>query len=149
MPGRPWTEYELERARAMRSSGRLYGDIDRVLRRRAGTTKRRLEGANYNVGHNVRSMTIPDNVLAERDALAAARHERELTQRFFGDPPPGYSATWQDRATVIAASDPCASVAPAIEVGGPTSYLQYRYEALGGRIVLWAHTKRDGRPGTI
>jgi hypothetical protein len=92
MPRRPWTEYELERARTMRAAGHVYGEIDRVLRRRAGTTKRRLEGANYNVGHNVRSMTVPDCLLAERDALAAARHQRALTQHFFGDPPPGYSA---------------------------------------------------------
>jgi hypothetical protein len=31
-------------------------------------------------------------LLAERDALAAAREQLALTQHFFGDPPPGYSA---------------------------------------------------------
>jgi hypothetical protein len=31
-------------------------------------------------------------LLTERDALAAAREQRVLTQYFFGDPPPGYSA---------------------------------------------------------
>jgi hypothetical protein len=30
--------------------------------------------------------------LAEREALAAAPKHRTLTQDFFGDPPPGYSA---------------------------------------------------------
>jgi hypothetical protein len=92
MPRRPWTEYELEHARAMRAAGRVYGEIDKALRRRAGTTKRRLEGANYNVGHNVRSIAVADSLLAERDALSAARHQRALTQHFFDDPPPGYSA---------------------------------------------------------
>ena len=39
MTGRPWTEHELKRARDMRADGYLYGEIDRVLRRRAGSTK--------------------------------------------------------------------------------------------------------------
>jgi hypothetical protein len=30
--------------------------------------------------------------LAEREALAIARNHRTLTEDFFGDPPPGYSA---------------------------------------------------------
>jgi hypothetical protein len=40
----------------------------------------------------LRMMHIPDNLLAERDALIAARSQRAPTQNFFGDPPPGYSA---------------------------------------------------------
>jgi len=90
MPRRLWTEYEVNRAYAMRGAGHFYGEIDKALRRRAGSTKRRLEG--YNVGHSVRSYRVPDNLLAERDALAAAREQRALTQYFCGDPPPGYSA---------------------------------------------------------
>jgi len=33
-----------------------------------------------------------DGLLAEREALAAARNQRTLTQGFCGDPPPGCSA---------------------------------------------------------
>ena len=87
---RLWTEDELKRARDMRAAGFYCKEIDRILRRRIGPTKRQLEG--YNVGHNVKSMRVPDNLLAERDALAAARDRRALTQYFFGDPPHGYSA---------------------------------------------------------
>jgi hypothetical protein len=31
-------------------------------------------------------------MLVERDAREAARNQRTLTEDFFGDPPPGYSA---------------------------------------------------------
>jgi hypothetical protein len=90
MRRRSWTEDELKSAREMRAAGISYDVIDRVLRRRAGTTKRQLEGVDHR--HSVRSSRVPDNMLAERDALAAARNQRPLTQDFFGDPPPGYSA---------------------------------------------------------
>ena len=89
---RPWTENELKRAREMRAAGYFCKEIDRILRRRTGSTKRQLEG--YNVGHNVKSTRIPDNLLAERNALAAAREQGALTHYFFGDPPPGYSALY-------------------------------------------------------
>jgi len=88
MPGRPWTENETKRARDMYAAGHFYGEIDWALGRRAGSTKRRLEG----LGRSVRSSRIPDNLLAERDARVAAREQRSLTQDFCGDPPPGYSA---------------------------------------------------------
>ena len=90
-PLRPWTENELKRARDMYAAGYFHREIDRALRRRRGSTKRQL-GGDYNVGHNVISIHIPDSLLAERDALIAARNERTFTQDFFGDPPPGYSA---------------------------------------------------------
>jgi hypothetical protein len=88
MPGRPWTEDETRRARDMYVAGHFYGEIDRALGRRAGSTKRRLEG----LGRNVRSSRIPDDLLAEREALTTARNHRTLTQNFCGDPSPGYSA---------------------------------------------------------
>ena len=90
MPRRPWTKDELKRASSMRAAGYFYSEIDRVLRRRAGSTKPRLEG--QNVGHIVNSIRIPKDLLVERDALAAAGEQRALTQDFFGDPAPGYSA---------------------------------------------------------
>ena len=90
MRRRPRTEDELKRAREMRAAGISYEVIDRVLRRRAGSTKRQLEGVDH--GHTVRKLRIPDNLSAEREVLAAARSQRALTQDFFGDPPPGYSA---------------------------------------------------------
>jgi len=40
----------------------------------------------------ISSNRIPIGLLAEREALAAARNQRTLTQDFCGDPPPGYSA---------------------------------------------------------
>jgi hypothetical protein len=86
-PRRPWTEHELNRAYAMRSAGHFYGEIDKALGRPVGSTKR-LEG----IGHAVKSSRIPDSLAVEREALAAAREQRALTQDFFGDPPPGYSA---------------------------------------------------------
>ena len=84
---RSWTEDELKRARDMRAAGYFCRQIDRMLKRRTSSTKRQLEG--YNVGHNVR---IADDLLAERDALAAARERLAPTKYFFGDPPAGYSA---------------------------------------------------------
>jgi hypothetical protein len=90
MQRRPWTEDELKRACEMRAAEISYEVIDRVLRRRAGSTKRQLEGVDH--GHSVRAIRVPDKVLAEREALTAARKQRALTQDFFGDPPPGYSA---------------------------------------------------------
>jgi hypothetical protein len=89
MPARPWTKDELKRARDMYAAGYFYGEIDKVLRRRASSTKRRLEGVGYGSGQK---RLIPDGPLAERDARATARNQRTLTQDFCGDPPPGYSA---------------------------------------------------------
>jgi hypothetical protein len=90
MPGRPWTEDELKRAHDMRAAGYLYDVIDKMLGRRTGSTKRQLE--KDGLGYNVKSGRIPVGLAVERDALAAARERRALTQDFFGDPPPGYSA---------------------------------------------------------
>jgi hypothetical protein len=92
MARRPWSEEEVKRARDMLAAGYFYSEIDRELRRRAGSTKRQLEGVGYGSGLAVGSMYILDGLLAERDALTAARDQRGLTQDFFGDPPPGYSA---------------------------------------------------------
>jgi hypothetical protein len=75
----------------MYAAGYSHREIDRALKRRGGSTKGQL-GLDYNVGHNVRSMQVPDSLLTERDALARAREQRTLTHDFFGDPPPGYSA---------------------------------------------------------
>jgi hypothetical protein len=88
MTGRPWTGDELKRARDMYAAGFFYDEIDKVLRRRAGSTKRRLEGS----GRIVQSIHIPEDLVVEREALTAARSQRTLTQDFCGDPPPGYSA---------------------------------------------------------
>ena len=57
-----------------------------------GATQQRLEIAGNRLGDHVRSFRAPQQLLAERDALAAARERRALTQYFCGDPPPGYSA---------------------------------------------------------
>jgi hypothetical protein len=92
MPRRPWSEYELNRAHAMRAAGQSYGQIDKALGRRAGATQQRLEIAGHGSGSHVTSRRIPAGLLAERDALIAARSKCALTQDFFGDPPPGYSA---------------------------------------------------------
>jgi hypothetical protein len=74
----------------MRATGHVYGEIDKALGRRNGSTKQRLwsDGS----GHDVRPNHVPDYLLTEREALVAARMQRTLTQDFFGDPPPGYSA---------------------------------------------------------
>jgi hypothetical protein len=90
MQRRSRTEDELKRACEMRAAEISYRVIDKVLKRRAGSTKRRLEGVDH--GHSVRAIRVPDKVLAEREALTAARKQRALTQDFFGDPPNGYSA---------------------------------------------------------
>ena len=58
----------------------------------APATQRSFEFAGYGIGDHVKSFRAPDHLLAERDALAAAREQQALTQYFFGDPPPGYSA---------------------------------------------------------
>ena len=92
MSRQPWTEYEVNRAHAMRAAGLLYGEIDKALGRLPGATKQRLEIAGYGLKHQVKSNRIPIGLLAEREALAAARNQRTLTQDFCGDPPPGYSA---------------------------------------------------------
>jgi hypothetical protein len=92
MPRRLWTEHELKRASDMRAAGHSYGEIDKVLGRWAGATQQRLLVAGYGSGRHVTSHRIPEGLLAEREALAAARNQRTLTQGFCGDPPPGYSA---------------------------------------------------------
>jgi hypothetical protein len=92
IPRRPWTENELKRAREMRAAGHFDGEIDKVLGRRAGSTKRRLDSTGYRSGHDVRAKPVPDGLSVEREALAVARTHRTLMQDFFGDPPPGYSA---------------------------------------------------------
>jgi hypothetical protein len=92
MPRRSWTDGEVKRANAMRVAGYSYGTIDKALRRPSGATQRRLEIAGYGSGRHSTSHRIPDGLLAERDALAAAREQRALTEYFCGDPPPGYSA---------------------------------------------------------
>jgi hypothetical protein len=88
MSVRPWTEDELKRARDLYAAGYFYGEIDKLLRCPADSTKRWLKES----GHNVKSNRVPNQLLAERDALIAARNQRALRQDFFGDPPPGYSA---------------------------------------------------------
>jgi hypothetical protein len=80
---RRWTEEEVKRARDLRSDGRAYGEIDKALRRRAGSTIS---------GDEVGSKYSPASLLAERDTLAAAREQRTLTRGFLWRSPPGYSA---------------------------------------------------------
>jgi len=92
MPRRPWTEGEINRAHDMRAAGCSYGTIDKTLGRRNGATQQRLEIAGYGSKDHVRSFRVTEDLLAERDALAAARELRALTENFCGDPPPGYSA---------------------------------------------------------
>jgi hypothetical protein len=92
MPRRLWTDDEVKRACAMRAAGLLYGEIDKMLVRRGGSTKQRLECAGYGSGQVRSTVHIPAGLLSEREALAAARNQRTLTQDFCGDPPPGYSA---------------------------------------------------------
>jgi hypothetical protein len=92
MPRQSWTEDEVKRARNMRAAGYPYNKIDKTLGRRAGATQQRLEIAGYSSGSSVRSNPIPEGLIAEREALTAARNQCTFTQDFFGDPPPGYSA---------------------------------------------------------
>ena len=76
----------------MRAAKHFDGEIDKVLGRRAGSTKRWLEGAGYGSGHDVRANLVPNGLSAERQALEVARNHSTLIQDFFGDPPSGYSA---------------------------------------------------------
>jgi hypothetical protein len=92
MPRRSWTEGEVKRANDMRAAGYSYLAIDKALGRRSGATQQRLEIAGHGSGSHVTSRRVTDKLLAERDALAAAREQCALTQYFCGDPPPGYSA---------------------------------------------------------
>ncbi|MFY9840226.1 MAG: hypothetical protein WAK55_27915, partial [Xanthobacteraceae bacterium] len=77
VPRRPWTEDELKRARDMHAAGHYYEVIDRVLRRHSGSTKRQPEGVDHS--HNVRRRRVPDDLLVEREALAAARSKNTFT----------------------------------------------------------------------
>jgi hypothetical protein len=92
VPRRSWTDSEIKRAAAMRAAGYSYPKIDRALGRRSGATQQRLEIAGNGLKDHVRPFHVPDDLLIERDALAAARELRALTENFCGDPPPGYSA---------------------------------------------------------
>ena len=92
MPRRSWIEGEIKRASDMRAAGYSYPTIDKALGRRDGATQQRLEIAGNGSKDHVRPFRVPDYLLAERDALAAAREKRALTENFCGDPPPGYSA---------------------------------------------------------
>jgi len=77
MPPRPWTEEEIKCAREMYAAGYFYGEIDKALRRRAGSTKHQFEGVGYGSGQK---RLIPDVLLVEREALTDARNRRTLTQ---------------------------------------------------------------------
>ena len=92
MPSWRWTDGEVKRANDMRAAGYSYPTIDKTLGRRPGATQQRLEIAGHGSKDHVKSFRAPDNLLAERDALIAAREQRALTGHFCGDPPPGYSA---------------------------------------------------------
>jgi hypothetical protein len=92
MPRRLWTEREVKRANDMRAAGYSYPTIDKALGRRPGATQQRLEIAGNGSKDHVKSFRVPGALLAERDALAAAREQQVLTHYFCGDPPPGYSA---------------------------------------------------------
>jgi hypothetical protein len=86
MSRQPRTEDEIKLARQMRAAGHTCEEIDWALRRRAGSTKRRLKGVDH--GHNVRPIHVPDNLSAERDALVAAARDRGApAQNIFSDPP--------------------------------------------------------------
>ena len=89
---RRWTEDELNRARVMRRAGCSHDEIDKAPGRPAGATKQRLYIEDCRSGDVVRQTDISEAQLAEREALAAARNQRTLTEEFCGDPPPGYSA---------------------------------------------------------
>jgi hypothetical protein len=89
MVARSWTKEEIKCAREMRAAGCFYGEIDKALRRRVGSTKRQFEGLGYGSGEK---RLTPGALFVEREALTAARNQRTLTQDFCGDPPPGYSA---------------------------------------------------------
>jgi len=91
-PRRPWSEDELKHALDLHAAGRSFRAIDKALGRWSGATQQRLQIARFGSGQQVRSKRISDNLLVERDALAAAREQCALIQNFFGDPPPGYSA---------------------------------------------------------
>jgi hypothetical protein len=91
-PRRPWSGDELKHALDLRAAGHSYREIDRALGRWAGATQQRLQIAGYGSRDHVKSFRASDNLLAERDALIAAREQRALTGHFCGDPPPGYSA---------------------------------------------------------
>lgn len=84
MSRRPWTEDEIKLARKMRAAGHPYEEVDWAFRRRADLTKRQAKGADH--GHNV-SICVPDSLLAERDALVAARDRGAVAQNFFSDLP--------------------------------------------------------------
>ena len=86
---RLWTEREVKRAKDMRAAGYSYPTIDKALGRRDGSTQQRLEIAGHGSGDQVKSFRAPDYLLAERDALAAARERkisvairRPVTRRF-------------------------------------------------------------------
>jgi hypothetical protein len=92
LPYQRWTEDEVKRARVMREAGCSDKEIDKALGRPAGATKQRLHIEDYRSGVAVRPTSISEAQLVEREALAAARNQRTLTEQFCGDPPPGYSA---------------------------------------------------------
>jgi hypothetical protein len=91
MPRRLWTEDEVNRARDMRAAGHPYGKIDKALGRRAGATQQRLEIAGYSSGQGV-GRTAFQMACWPNARRLPSRATTTLTQNFFGDPPPGYSA---------------------------------------------------------
>jgi hypothetical protein len=91
-PRRPWSGDELRHALDLREAGHSYREIDGALGRWPGATQQRLQIAGYGSRDHVKSFRVLDHLLAERDALAAAREQLAFTGYFCGDPPPGYSA---------------------------------------------------------
>lgn len=106
VPRRPWISSEVERAKILRAEGHSDLEIDRRLNRRPGSTNLKLAVKvpvrhNPEGGPNTGSIRAPDHVLAERDARKEAADRRDLTARFCGDPPKGYSELERRRLHLI------------------------------------------------
>lgn len=104
-PRRMWTREELGRLVELRDEhGMGWKEIAQALNRTIGQCN-----SKYNYGHQEAARTsydagsnhkCSDEQLAERERRAQARDQRDITQTFFGDPPPGYSALDQRRQSV-------------------------------------------------
>jgi hypothetical protein len=93
----PWTEAEVAQLLQLREiDGLSFREIDQEMKRPKGSSCVKYESLRRPAARSFISkearVTIDQAAFDAREARKHAEMQRDITQNFFGDPPPGYSA---------------------------------------------------------
>lgn len=94
-----WTDTRWQRAKRLRRDDATDVEIAAAI----GLTERQVQNRFANERWRQRAVERTSRMevdFRDRNAREAAANRRTLTQQFFGDPPPGYSALDRKRAAV-------------------------------------------------